>query len=171
MSAVTTLHPLCLFLFVHYRVNSFVILSCSAPRAFEISNFLSQTEVDHIMYLTTGMKLHRSTTAGDSGPDPDRDHSSETRTSLNTWVYREKDTIIDSIYRRAADLLRIDEALLRPRSADEHAHLSSTRSLAEALQLVHYDPGQVTIRFAYVHTNTMPHHFIDDTIYYPFFIE
>mmetsp|Transcript_21778 Transcript_21778/g.52659 ORF Transcript_21778/g.52659 Transcript_21778/m.52659 type:complete len:534 (+) Transcript_21778:52-1653(+) len=117
------------------------VLSC-APRAFEISNFLSQTEVDHIMYLTTGMKLHRSTTAGDSGPDPDRDQSSETRTSLNTWVYREKDTIIDSIYRRAADLLRIDEALLRPRSADEHAHLSSTRSLAEALQLVHYDPGQ-----------------------------
>ncbi len=39
------------------------VISC-APRAFEINNFLSETEVNHIMYLTTGMKLHRSTTAG-----------------------------------------------------------------------------------------------------------
>lgn len=117
------------------------VLSC-APRAFEISNFLSPTEVDHIMVLTTGMKLHRSTTAGDTTRDADRDSTASTRTSLNTWVYREKDPIIDTIYRRAADLMRIDEALLRPRSVEEHPHLSSTRSLAEALQLVHYTPGQ-----------------------------
>lgn len=116
------------------------VLSC-APRAFEIDNFLSQTEVDHIMYLTTGMKLHRSTTAGDA-TDTDRDRSRDTRTSLNTWVYREKDLVVDTIYRRAADLLRIDEALLRPRSKEEFPHLKSSGSLAEALQLVHYDPGQ-----------------------------
>ncbi|KAL9189532.1 hypothetical protein ACHAXT_009207 [Thalassiosira profunda] len=118
------------------------VLSC-APRAFEIPNFLSQTEVDHIMYLTTGMKLHRSTTAGDGGrADDERDSTKDTRTSLNTWVYREKDMIIDSIYRRAADLLRIDEALLRPRSPDEQPQLKNKKSLAEALQLVHYDIGQ-----------------------------
>jgi hypothetical protein len=121
------------------------VLSC-APRAFEIKNFLSQAEVDHIMYLTTGMKLHRSTTAGANGQlskeDLERDDTRSTRTSLNTWVYREKDYIMDTIYRRAADLLRIDEALLRPRSPDEHTHLNSQRSLAEALQLVHYDVGQ-----------------------------
>merc|ERR1739848_577232 len=99
------------------------VISC-VPRAFEITNFLSQTEVDHIMFLTTGMKLHRSTTSGDNGKDEDRNRVRETRTSLNTWVYRERDTMVDTIYRRAADLLRIDEALLRPRSADEHPHLS-----------------------------------------------
>lgn len=117
------------------------VLSC-APRAFEIENFLSQTEVDHILYLTTGMKLHRSTTAGDNTRDEDRDSTRDTRTSLNTWVYRERDLMIDTIYRRAADLLRIDEALLRPRSKEEYPHMRSSSSLAEALQLVHYDPGQ-----------------------------
>lgn len=119
------------------------VLSC-APRAFEIDNFLSQIEVDHIMYLTTGLNLHRSTTAGDNSNSVDskRDSTRDTRTSLNTWVYREKDLIIDTIYRRAADLLRIDEALLRPRSKDEYSHLKSSQSLAEALQLVHYDVGQ-----------------------------
>ena len=121
------------------------VLSC-APRAFEIKNFLSPAEVGHIMYLTTGMKLHRSTTAGSNGQltkeDLEKDDTRNTRTSLNTWVYREKDAIIDTIYRRAADLLRIDEALLRPRSPEEHPHVSSKRSLAEALQLVHYDVGQ-----------------------------
>jgi prolyl 4-hydroxylase len=121
------------------------VLSC-APRAFEIKEFLSQAEVDHIMYLTTGMKLHRSTTAGANGQltkeDLERDDTRNTRTSLNTWVYREKDAIIDTIYRRAADLLRIDEALLRPRGPEEQVQLKSKRSLAEALQLVHYDVGQ-----------------------------
>lgn len=119
-----------------------MVVGCSAPRAFEIDNFLSQTEVDHIMYLTTGMKLHRSTTAGGSDRDASRDSTASTRTSLNTWVYREKDTIVDTIYRRAADLLRIDEALLRPRSKDEYPHMKNSKSLAEALQLVHYDVGQ-----------------------------
>jgi len=119
------------------------VVSC-APRAFEIQDFLSQTEVDHIMYLTTGMKLHRSTTAGDgaTAKDAERDSTKDTRTSLNTWVYREKSPIIDTIYRRAADLLRIDEALLRPRSKEEYPDLKSKGSLAEALQLVHYDVGQ-----------------------------
>lgn len=116
------------------------VLSC-APRAFEISNFLSPTEVDHIMYLTTGMKLHRSTTAG-SESGTKRDQTRNTRTSLNTWVYREKDQIIDTIYRRAADLLRIDEALMRPRSKEEFPRMGTSGSIAEALQLVHYDVGQ-----------------------------
>jgi len=116
------------------------VLSC-APRAFEIKNFLSKTEVEHIMYLTTGMDLHRSTTAGgESGTE--RDQTRNTRTSLNTWVYREKDQIIDTIYRRAADLLRIDEALMRARSMDEFPKMKSKTTIAEALQLVHYDVGQ-----------------------------
>ncbi|KAL7544378.1 hypothetical protein ACHAWF_007763 [Thalassiosira exigua] len=92
--------------------------------------------------------LSCSTTAGDNTREKDRERDStrDTRTSLNTWVYREKDPIVDAVYRRAADLLRIDEALLRPRTKEEHdrkyPHLQSVGSLAEALQLVHYDVGQ-----------------------------
>ena len=108
----------------------------------QCNSFLSQTEVDHMMILTTGMKLHRSTTAGDTTRDVERDRTRNTRTSLNTWIYRENDLIVDTIYRRASDLLRIDEALLRPRSEEEYPNLKSKGSLAEALQLVHYDPGQ-----------------------------
>jgi hypothetical protein len=44
------------------------VISCS-PRAFKIVDFLSEAEVNHIMHLTTGMKLHRSTTAGGSEID------------------------------------------------------------------------------------------------------
>ena len=62
--------------------------------------------------------------------------------SLNTWVYREKDAVIDAIYRRAGDVLRIDEALLRNRSPEEHTDIKTKQTMAEALQLVHYDPGQ-----------------------------
>lgn len=131
----------------NYLNMTLKVISC-APRAFEINNFLSPAEVDHIMYLTTGLNLVRSTTAGgterfNADEELERDHTKDTRTSLNTWVYREKDAIMDTIYRRAADVLRIDEALLRPRSVDEYPQMdNNTRSLAEALQLVHYDVGQ-----------------------------
>ena len=108
------------------------------------------------MYLTTGLSLVRSTTAGGAETDAaERDHTKDTRTSLNTWVYREKDAIMDTIYRRAADLLRIDEALLRPRSVDEYPHMDNTRSLAEALQLVHYDVGQESILYVFLLSNCL----------------
>ena len=67
---------------------------------------------------------------------------SDTRTSLNSWISRETSPIFDAIYRRAADVLRIDEALLRHRGEDEYPEWPSRGSIAESLQLVHYDPGQ-----------------------------
>ena len=67
------------------------------------------------------------------------------RTSQNTWVTRTSSPIVDAVYRRAADLLRIDEALLRSRGDDDR-DLSNTigthASVAEKLQLVHYENGQ-----------------------------
>ena len=66
-----------------YLNLTMTVLSC-APRAFEIKNFLSETEVNHIMYLTTGMKLHRSTTSGANKQLVDEeDSTSNTRTR---WV-------------------------------------------------------------------------------------
>ena len=45
------------------------VISC-APRAFEIENFLSTSEVEHVLHLTAGLSLRRSTTSG--GDDRDR---------------------------------------------------------------------------------------------------
>lgn len=115
------------------------VLSC-APRAFEIQNFLSGVEVDHIVKIATGADLRLSTT-GD-GTKTTADSGTKTRTSRNSWVSREESPIVDAVYRRAADLLRIDEALLRYRGAGERPELDTPNSVAETLQLVHYDVGQ-----------------------------
>ena len=71
----------------------------TAPRAFEIPNFLSQTEVTHILEIATGLSLHQSTTkAGNIGTDRTDD---STRTSTNSWIDRTKSPIIESIIRYA----------------------------------------------------------------------
>ena len=87
--------------------------------------------------------MSRSST-GDVGAGQSRSENkkSDTRTSHNAWVDRSKTPIIDAIYRRAADVMRIDEALLRRRDKNERPDYQSKGSLAEHLQLVHYDPGQ-----------------------------
>lgn len=114
-----------------------------APRAFEIKNFLSRVEIDHILLLAGGIKLSRSS-VGDVGAGNSKAESktTDTRTSSNAWVQRNRSPIIDSVYRRASDLMRMDEALLRKRSKEERPDWPSDGSLAEFLQLVHYDPGQ-----------------------------
>lgn len=61
---------------------------------------------------------------------------------MNSWLPRDTSPILDAIYRRAADLMRIDEALLRRRGEDEFPDWPTKQSIAESLQLVHYDPGQ-----------------------------
>ena len=111
-----------------------------APRALQIDNFLSRVEVEHIQYLASGIELHLSSTGQlEAGERQIKEkETSRTRTSYNSWVPREKSPIVDIIYRRAADLMRIDEALMRRRDADEFPNLSSKQSLAEQLQLVHY---------------------------------
>ena len=86
--------------------------------------------------MATGMKLSLSTTSGSDGHD--RRSDTKTRTSKNSWVGRKRSPIIDSIYGRAADLMQIDEALLRSRHEDEFREVNHKGSNAEDLQLVHY---------------------------------
>jgi hypothetical protein len=117
------------------------VMSC-APRVFEIKSFLSEVEVDHIIRVAKKMNLKLSQVTG-SGDEEDGDAAKlGTRTSYNTWVSREHDAVFDAIYRRAADLMRIDEALFRRRDNDEFPHVPTNDKLVEELQLVHYDPGQ-----------------------------
>ena len=83
-----------------------------APRVFEIQNFLSTVEIDHILNLAGGIELARSTvgnaqkdlgneTAGNINPG---EVKTDTRTSFNAWMKRSKSPIVDAIYRRAADV-------------------------------------------------------------------
>lgn len=52
------------------------------------------------------------------------------RNSSTAWVHRLSSTVIDTIYRRAADVLQIDQSVL-------HAFVN-----AEELQVVRYLPGE-----------------------------
>jgi hypothetical protein len=105
-------------------------LSC-APRAFEVRNFLSDVEADYLLDIVKRKGLERSTTNG---------HLSDTRTSSTTWITRETDPIVDAIFRRVADTLRLDEALLRDRDPDEYPEMPTSQRINEDLQIVHYDP-------------------------------
>lgn len=72
---------------------------------------------------------------------------SDTRTSRNTWVARTSSPIIDAIYRRAADALRIDEKWLRRRADNEESYdpddnRMGRQQINEEMQIVHYDQGQ-----------------------------
>eukprot|EP00978_Attheya_sp_CCMP212_P014369 scaffold36530_cov47-Attheya_sp.AAC.2 len=67
--------------------------------------------------------------------------SSTTRSSQNTWVPRDSTPVVDSIYRRAADLLKIDESLLRERSKSEGREELGKKPITESLQMVHYSVG------------------------------
>lgn len=122
-------------------------LSC-APRVFEIENFLSEAEIQHILELAGGISLKASTT-GDVGSNSNRNNEkvkpeegTKTRTSFNSWVPRERSPVLDAIYRRSADLLRIDESLLRHRGEDEHPEVPTKKPTCESLQLVHYGKTQ-----------------------------
>eukprot|EP00980_Cylindrotheca_fusiformis_P015962 scaffold4683_cov112-Cylindrotheca_fusiformis.AAC.3 len=98
-------------------------------------------EVHHILEVALGMKLSQSTTkAGSLGGERTDDL---TRTSRNSWISRNRSPVIDSIIRRSADLLQIDEAYFRRRAKDEEQLLpESTYPINERLQLVHYGVGQ-----------------------------
>jgi hypothetical protein len=93
------------------------------PRAFEIQNFFSAAEAEHILELATGMNLQTSSVGANSNSRT----SSNVRTSRNSWIYRDRSVVVDVLHRRAADLLQINDALLRRRTADEQ-HLLPGRS-------------------------------------------
>lgn len=116
------------------------VLSC-APRVFEIRNFLSDVEVDHIIQLAKDSNMKLSSTRAGSSSEATSD--SRTRTSKNTWINRHTDMVTEVIHRRAADVLQINESLLRWRRKSEIPEFpESMISVAERLQLVHYDVGQ-----------------------------
>ena len=115
-----------------------LIASSVAPRVFEIDNFLSVFECQVLMNLANLQGLRPSTVASGSKKDS---ADMKTCSSTNAWIARDTSDIIDTIYRRAADVFNIDDSLLRHRSSHHHDQASQA-SIAESLQIVHYSKKQ-----------------------------
>jgi prolyl 4-hydroxylase len=96
------------------------------PRAFIIPEFLSDFEADEIIRLAKPRV--KGSLVGDE--DGGGARTSDTRTSQNTWLPRNTNNIIETIYLRAADLLNLDEKIM-------HSNMN-----AEDMQVVHYVNGQ-----------------------------
>eukprot|EP01038_Epipyxis_sp_PR26KG_P009004 gene9004-12146_t len=94
------------------------------PKAFVISQFLSDFEVESIKQIASPEL--RDSSVGDAATGI---LASETRTSKTAWIPRNRNHIFDTLFRRAGDVLQIEESKL-------------TRGTAEDLQVVHYNVGQ-----------------------------
>lgn len=107
-------------------VNLTLEVISTAPRAFVIENFLSDYEADKIIQLSKD-NLGISTVGNEDGGGARTD---ATRTSMNTWLGRRSCEEMETLFLRAADVLRVNERLL---NREENA---------EDLQVVHYENGQ-----------------------------
>jgi len=94
------------------------------PRVFVIENLMSDAECDHVR--SEGEKVVGDSIVGDSGGG----FKSSSRTSSTGWLSRRRSPILETMSRRFADVLGIDEARL------------TTQELAEDLQVVRYEHTQ-----------------------------
>jgi prolyl 4-hydroxylase len=133
---------------------SLKVLSC-APHVLEVQTFLSPVEVQHLIDITSEVKgnviMERSTVSAKSyNREPNQQgqrSKSNARSSTNGWIHREQDVIVDTIFRRIADLLNIDEQLMSDQyySDIKYQHdkwLPKHDRIVEAMQLVRYGPGE-----------------------------
>jgi len=93
------------------------------PKIFQINHVLSEVEVDLIVSLAKP-RIKRSLAGTHGGL------VSNTRTSKNTWIDRNEHPVMETLYRRAADILNVSESLLYPAKN------------VEQLQVVNYQVGQ-----------------------------
>lgn len=129
------------------------VLSCS-PRVLEAKKFLSPVEVQHLIDLASGVKgdvvMEQSTVSGSNVNKKVRGGSkADARSSTGGWVHREQDVIVDTIFRRIADLLNIDEQLMRDidqpisnSEGEDDQWLPTHNRIVEAMQLLRYEPGE-----------------------------
>eukprot|EP00613_Pedinella_sp_CCMP2098_P015363 CAMPEP_0171747796 /NCGR_PEP_ID=MMETSP0991-20121206/39687_1 /TAXON_ID=483369 /ORGANISM="non described non described, Strain CCMP2098" /LENGTH=412 /DNA_ID=CAMNT_0012347963 /DNA_START=304 /DNA_END=1542 /DNA_ORIENTATION=- len=101
-----------------------VLSAVPGPRVFLLKDLFSAQEAAHLVEVGAP-KVARSMTgqANDA-------YESDTRTSKTGWVGRSDSPVVERLFRRVADLLHLDEALLVPGRN------------AELLQVVHYSPAQ-----------------------------
>lgn len=104
------------------------------PRVFVIKDLISPFECEHI--VNEGKQVVRPSAVGTDGG-----FKSQTRTSENGWLRRSRTPILETVHRRFADVLGLDEGIV-------HSH-----GVAEELQVVRYKVGQ----------QYQPHHDFSDT--------
>ena len=134
------------------------VLSC-APRVLEVKKFLSPVEVQHLIDLASGVKgdviMERSTVSASNVKGNSKElnkkvrggSKADARSSTGGWIHREQDVIVDTIFRRIADLLNVDEHLMRdqdrPDAEDDGDQWLPTHDrIVEAMQLLRYEPGE-----------------------------
>jgi prolyl 4-hydroxylase len=122
------------------------------PRVFTIRNFLTPAECDALIQMANASGMTASTLyASGGGRDALKDGANRAttdtniRSSTNAWLSRDEGRLTDDIYRRAAHVTQLDEALLQApydehhESMDRPAHL---HPMAESLQVLRYERGQ-----------------------------
>lgn len=107
-------------------VNIVLEVVSLAPRVFIVEKFLSHFEADSIIAIANSTVKDSTVGSYDGGGV----RTSETRTSRNTWISREKNALTETLSRRVADAINVDESLLR---RDRNV---------EDIQVVHYVNGQ-----------------------------
>eukprot|EP00605_Chrysophyceae_sp_TOSAG23-4_P000746 GSChrysophyteH1.ASY1.ANO1.833.1 assembled CDS len=96
-----------------------------APKVFVIKDLVSEFEADFIIRSSTSRMSNSVVGSVETGS-----RKSTVRTSQTAWLARHTSVVTDTIYRRLADVLDIDEARLVESDS------------AESLQVVHYGVGQ-----------------------------
>lgn len=115
----------------HSSFSNFTLkVALCAPRVYEIEGFLSEIEVQHILDLAAHKHLMHSKTGNGDGESSNQ-QGAGTRTSQNTWLGREESPLIELLYRRTADVLKIPQLAW-----------TQNVSLGEPLQLVRYQKGE-----------------------------
>jgi len=102
------------------------------PKVLLIKNLFTTQEAEHIVNLGKS-KVVRSTVAGRDPASSNHGMASDTRTSKNTWISRPTNAFTEIVYKRAADVLRVDP---------ERMHHAYPNGMAENMQLVSYENNQ-----------------------------
>ena len=110
------------------EIELFLEVLSLEPRAFVIENFLSDYEAQTIIDTATP-KLGKST-VGNAEQEGKREDRS--RTSRNAWVSRDSNSVTDTLFRRAADVLGMDQSKF----------VNKPYGNTEDLQVVRYEVGQ-----------------------------
>jgi prolyl 4-hydroxylase len=115
------------------------------PKAFLIKNFLNDIEMDEILHLS-GPSLQKSKIIIKDGVQAqDQQMSNNIRTSSNAWLNRFHSPITDSVYRRAAEVLKLPDSVLNHNTNTEN--LQIVRYLKGEFYSEHYDWSQNEIPY------------------------
>ena len=105
------------------------------PRVLTIENFLSPEDCQNIIDLSQKQGLELSSLHSGASLKQTRDLS--TRSSSNTWLPRDTNSLTEKVFEQAAKVMKIDPDLFQ-KFHDTSAH---HHSIAESLQVVRYKSG------------------------------